>query len=94
VGHMKQMQKVRITGHTSQVLADVYRQARLPAPVREAITARALDEGVSTLYDVFNIITRIASHDVHDPGLMHRLMATGGEIAQHRRRCPACHRSL
>lgn len=74
----------------SEVLDHVLK-AGLPEEVKNSIRSKVMDEGASTMYDLYNHLTYVASHEVNDERIVHRLMENASTINGHRN-CPVCHR--
>jgi len=91
---VKALVDVRLNGFTSHTLNDILDTYHIPGEVRDAIIDRVVDEGAHNLYDIFNAITYVASHDVEDPRAAGRLMLIGGNLADNQEICPHCHRVM
>lgn len=94
VERLKELRGTRIEGQASGLLEGLYAQYRIPDVLRRTISARVIDERPATLYDLLNTVTQVASHDVEDGRVVHRLMSVGGAIQSAIARCPACHRAM
>lgn len=68
-------------------------RSRLPESTRNLIRARIMDGDVRTEYDLYNVLTSVASHDVEDPRVAYRLMDAAPRVIDHRN-CPVCHRNM
>ena len=88
----RRMRGVRMNGNTSSFLSHAI--GSLPNSVQQTIRDLVMDERPETLYDMMNLITYYASHEVEDPSMISMLMATGGEISAHYDICPSCHRIM
>ena len=89
------MNEVNLTGHFSDYLTEAYRMFRIPKAMQEPIEHRVMDTQPQTLYDMFNIVTDLASNSpeaLESARLSNRLMITAGLMASHRDLCEACGR--
>ena len=87
---LREMANTKI--NPSEVIDHVLR-SRLPEGVRNQIRACVMDEGAPTLYDLYNHITYVASHEIEDGDVAHRLFERAGTVGEHRS-CPVCHHSI
>lgn len=85
---LREMANTKI--NPSEVLDHVLR-ASLPDMVKDSIRAKVMDQGAPTMYDLYNHITYVASHEVEDEQIVHRLMTNASEVGKHKS-CPVCHR--
>ena len=82
-----------INGHTEDVLRDMFRRHRVPARVRELVTAAALDEADGTMYGIAQSFNR-AANEVEDLRHARDLWMVTGEMAHQTDRCESCFQSL
>mgnify|MGYP007107587153 FL=1 len=79
--------------HIGSVTDDLFTQMRVPGNMQRAVVDRLAEVNVRTLYDVFNAMTYVATHDerfAHDPQARIRLMARAGAVPGHTERCESC----
>lgn len=72
------------------------RAARLPRTMSTAVRDMAIANPPRTLYDVWNMLTRVATHHTSNFGEQLRRMTTAGTLVepeQHHRFCPTCGRN-
>lgn len=79
--------------HTSDILNHVMERSFLPKDVQEAIRTEAIDANAETMYDVYNILTRVSTHHPifsdHPTALPTvEKLATG--LSFHSSLCPVC----
>jgi hypothetical protein len=90
---------VNVDNHVSEVVRSIYERYHVPLEAREYIDGRLINEGATSLQDVIDAITWVASHPeagpvalADNPRLTRRLMAAGGAVSEHPSFCQACHR--
>ncbi|MBU1122954.1 MAG: hypothetical protein KKF54_09760, partial [Candidatus Omnitrophica bacterium] len=69
----------------------------VPMSIREEIRSKVIDGRVTSLYDLYSIVTDVASNSedvLENPVLSHRLMQVGGSMSAHPQFCEMCHRAL
>ena len=86
----------KISADIMDFVESIYEQLKVPEKARDLITRRIVKEGATTLYDIFNHITYVASNYRvirEDNELSTRLMRIGGHFAQHvESMCNSCNR--
>ena len=95
---IKKLTKIKITGHVSELLKSMFHEFSLPTAVRNAILAELVDSGkAETLYDVYNAITKVASHSeiiADKPSSIRQTMLVAGQVVEHSEVCPTCYSVL
>jgi hypothetical protein len=84
---------VRLDGHASDVLADLFQRHRVPVGLRREVQEALASEADGTMYGVAQAFNRAANR-VGDLSAMRHLLAVTGEIAHNTERCPECLRQL
>ena len=86
----------KIDANIEDFLESIYDSLKVPEKVRDLISRRVTKEGATTLYDLFNHITYVASNYKavrENPDLSARLMRIGGHFAEHiEDACESCNR--
>lgn len=74
------------------IVTDLFDTMRTPQSLRAAVLRRLANQNVESMWDISNAITWAATHDEKIKEARHRvrLMATGGDFAQHSERCEVC----
>lgn len=84
-----------VAGHLADIMNSVCDRYHVPTNVRELISAKILNEGGNTLFDLVNAITYVASNVpevvVHTK-LREKLMMVAGTLTEDPEFCPSCHR--
>lgn len=90
---IKGLQGMSIKGVSAEVLNTLFKTYGISAKLGQEIMSKLIEDGGSTLYDVLNAITFVASHSdsVQDVYASRRLMAVGGDLAENKRLCDKCH---
>jgi len=89
------MKNYVVTEHVGDVLNSLYSTYRVPVDIQETVTARVLNTGAETMYDIVDAFTWVISHDIEltdDPKTQHKMMMAAGEMAAHPEACSQCHR--
>ena len=98
-------EKKRLTGltniktdqSTAEIIDHVLTRDWVAKDVREEIMALAIDEPSDTLYDVYNIFTKVATHsDVFDkhPAALPLIENAAKGLSFHSQLCPVCHHQV
>lgn len=90
IGRLRDMTKQRV--NPSQVVAQVTQG--LPRNAARLIEARMMDESPRTMYDVYNIITYVASHNIDNPNIVNNMFHRAGQLDSDHRNCPVCRRRV
>jgi hypothetical protein len=94
---IKRLREVKVSGHVAEALDSIFHDLNIPNTVAKLVQDEIIDSGADTLYDVFNAVTRVATHsELMDdrPLLSHRMMTAAGQITEHPIVCEACHRVM
>lgn len=97
IARLQTMKYIKFNAHLSDSLASIFTELGVPLKIREQVTNEVIDTRVENLYQLYDIITRVASNDeevLEDPIMSHRLMRIGGRLASHPEFCSECHRLL
>lgn len=92
---IKKLTTTKVGGEVSTVLDSVLQRSGIPAQLREEVRTVAIDQNVETLYDVYNVITNVATHSEffqNHPNAMRQLEEVAGRLTNHGEICPSCHR--
>ncbi len=84
-----------VAGHLADVMSSVCDRYHVPTAVRDMVSARLLNEGGNTLFDLVNAITYVASNVpevVVNTKLREKLMMVAGALTEQPEICPSCHR--
>jgi len=88
---------IQTNENTSTILDDVLKSNGVPKIAREEVHTTAEDQPTETLLDIWNVMTRVATHspvfDDH-PAALAVLEGAAAELAEHRELCPTCHHRL
>jgi hypothetical protein len=97
VERLRSLSNISVADHVSASLDSVFSEFGVPYTLRQEVMDQVMDNTVVSLYDLYNIITNVASHSpasINDPDLAARMMRIGGQIASHPEICDACHRVI
>jgi hypothetical protein len=97
VERLRTLRNVRFEGHLSESLNSIYSELSVPVAMRNALTDMVIDGNAETGYDIYNMITDIASNSpiaTSDANLSYRMMRVGGKLAESTSFCGGCHRIL
>ena len=97
VDRLRSMQQVTFDGHLSSSLSSIYTEYNVPSQIRETIEQEVISRSPQSLYDLYNIITDIASNSIEcqeNPALSARLMRIGGRVSSHPSLCNTCYRVM
>ena len=90
---LESMNAVSFDDHLSTYLLRSYDTFGVPKPMRDVITQSVINARPQTLYDLFNVITDMASNSaeaLQDPMLSSRLMAAASRMSIHQDICKQC----
>ncbi len=90
---VQQTTDVRIEGHASDVLRDVFNHYRTPVADRAKIIANMVDTENLTMYALMQAITQVANGADMDPNHVESLLRMGGDIP-HVATCGSCFQIL
>jgi len=94
--NLKGLQKIKLDSHTSEVLDSVLSSSSIPAKLQIAVRNAIIDEPSETLLDIYNILTKVDTHDstfVENPGQQGLLSSVAAHLSQHSELCPVCHKA-
>ena len=74
------MTEISIQGTAREALSDVFREYRVPKPVRDRITSNMINEDTLTMYSLMQAVTEAANSADLAPGDVDRLMRVGGDL--------------
>jgi len=97
VQRLQNMANTSISSHLSDNLESFFIEFGVPMSIREEIRSKVIDGRVTSLYDLYSIVTDVASNSedvLENPVLSHRLMQVGGSMSAHPQFCEMCHRAL
>jgi len=95
-GRLVRLDAVKTDEHTGDVIDSILRRGEIAVAVREDIRKVAIDQPTETLYDVWNILTRVATHSTvleKHPASLPLLEQVTTHLADHGQLCPTCHRA-
>jgi hypothetical protein len=88
---------VKTDEKTSEILDHLLEEGGIPLGVREEVRSTAIDHPAETLYDVWNVLTRVATHSPvfeQHPASLPLLENVAKGLAQHSKLCPVCHHKV
>lgn len=94
---LTRLTEIKTDSDTSQILDRVLEDSGIRRAVREEIRSIAIDQPPRTLYDLWNILTRVATHSKifeKHPGMLSTLEYAAGELAFNSKLCPVCHHKV
>jgi len=92
---IRHLTQVSVKGHVPETIQGIAKDRRISQKITEEILERASSEKVETMYDLWNCITWVASHNVElTPLAATRLQWTAGVISKEHEICETCHRIL
>ena len=84
---------IRVDGNLETVLRSMFHDYGIPRKIQEEISQRAEVDKPKTMYDIYNIVTRIATHNPDlKPIASRRMQLVGGLVVRNGERCSTCHR--
>lgn len=90
---IRHLTTISVKGHLSEILKGIGRDNHIPGRVLDDIYDEATSKNAQTMYDVWNAITRIASHSESlTPIAASRLQEVAGCVSKKNELCPNCHR--
>lgn len=95
ISRLHNLQSIELSAHISDTLQGIYSEFGVPVHSRDEITNMVVDLHIDSLYDLYNVITDVASNSelaMENPAMAMRLMRIGGRIAAHPEICGQCHR--
>lgn len=94
---LKKLREIKIEKEASAVLNGILEADGVPKALREEVRNAIIDTEVATLYDVYNVLTRVSTHSTFfekHPGAMRALETVAGRLSLNPRLCTTCHRKL
>ena len=94
---VKRLVDVKIDRHVSEAVRSIFADFSVPAKLQDEIMDELANIGASSLYDVYNAVTKIGTHSERvdeNPYEGRRLQLVGSQITQHPDICVSCHRIL
>jgi hypothetical protein len=92
---IRQLTQVSVKGHLAEVLNGIRHDHGIPKKVMEDIQDEATAANAQTMYDVWNAITRVATHsDSLTAMSATRLQGIAGHVAKQNEVCPNCFRAV
>jgi len=92
---IRQLTKVSVKGHLAKVLSGIRQDYGIPKKIMEDIRAEADSENAQTMYDVWNAITKVASHsDSLTAMSATRLQGIAGHVSKQNEVCQSCFRTV
>ena len=93
---LAKLDAVKTDEHTGDFLDSILRRREIAAAVREEVKNVAIEQPTETLYDVWNILTRVVTHSTvleKHPASLPLLEQVTTHLADHGQLCPTCHRA-
>lgn len=94
--NIKRLQKKEINGDPIVFLSTLFESLRIPHKLQNKIMSKVAEESSDNMYDVFNVITHIASHDDEirvAPRIRNQLMRVATHYVDHvQELCQTCSR--
>jgi len=92
---IRQLTQINVKGHLVEVLKGIQHDYSIPKSVMEDIQDEATSTNARTMYDVWNAITRVATHSDSLTVLSAtRLQNIAGHVAKQNEICPSCFRTI
>ena len=95
-GRIKHLTEISVKGHIMDTILGLGKDYKISAKIlEEAIDEAHIDPIAETMYDIYNIFTRIASHrEGLTPMNINKLQKVAGGIAKRNELCGTCHRVI
>jgi len=92
---LKHLTTVSVKGHLAEMLNAIGKDNGIPKKIMDEIRAEASSSNAETMYDVWNCITKIATHsEMMTPLSTVRMQNIAGHVSRQHDRCPSCFRSV
>lgn len=94
---LAKLTKLPTNENTSDILDHLLAEGGVPLVVREAVRTEAIDQDTKTLYDVYNVVTRVATHSGvfgEHPAALPLLESVASGLSFHSKLCPVCHHKV
>jgi len=79
--------------HVAETIESTMQLARIPSVLQTQIRDAAVNSPPETLYDVYNLITRVGTHSEYlSPATVRRIDGLASSLSSHADLCPTCHR--
>lgn len=88
---------IKIDKNTSEVLDSILEQSMVPRQLQKVVRNTLIDDGANTLYDVYNILTKVDTHSSvfeEHPNAKGILNNVASDLACHSKLCPVCHKQM
>jgi len=86
---------ISVRGHIPEVLEGIRRDHHISKKIIEVVQDQATSSNVQTMYDLWNCITRVATHnETLSPMASSRLQNVAGHVTKNHELCSQCHRVL
>jgi len=97
VDQLQELCGIKIDKNTSEVLDSVLEQSMVPRQLQKVVRNTLIDDGADTLYDVYNILTKVDTHSSifeEHPNAKGILNNVASNLACHSKLCPVCHKQM
>jgi len=92
---LRHLTTVSVKGHVGETLTALGKDNGIPKKIMDEIRAEASSSNAETMYDIWNCITKIASHsEIMTPLTTTRLQNIAGHVSRQHDRCPSCFRTV
>lgn len=94
---LKKLTEIPTDKNTADILDHLLAEGGIPLVVREAVRTNAIDHETKTLYDVYNVITQVATHSnvfEDHPAALPSLEGVASDLSHHSKLCPVCHHKV
>jgi len=94
---VKNLLQIPMDGHTGEVLNSILNQSGVPQKLQTEVRTALLDTEAHTLYDVYNMLTKIDTHSKYfeeHPNSMGSLDKVAVHLTHNSELCPTCHRQI
>lgn len=97
IDKLRELCGIKIDKNTSEVLDSVLEQSMVPRQLQKVVRNTFIDDGANTLYDVYNILTKVDTHSgvfEEHPNAKGILDNVASNLACHSKLCPVCHKQM
>jgi hypothetical protein len=92
---IRHLTTVSVTGHLGEVLDGIQKDHSIPKNTMNDIRDEATSSNAQTMYDVWNAITRVATHsDSMTPLSAIKLQGIAGHVTKQNEFCTSCYRTI
>lgn len=91
---LRQLTEIKTDKSTGDILDHILTESYVAKDVRKEILSMAIDEPTETMYDIYNILTKIATHSTifeKHPAAITLVENVAKQLAGHTKLCPVCH---